>query len=34
MVDGSVRFFAETIERATYQAFSTRAGDEIATLER
>lgn len=33
MMDGSVRAFSETIERAVWQALSTRAGSEVATFE-
>ncbi|QEG40151.1 DUF1559 domain-containing protein [Roseimaritima ulvae] len=32
LVDGSVRFLAETVDNVIYQAVSTRAGSEVATL--
>ncbi len=33
LADGSVRFVSESIPNTTYQAFATRAGSEVATLD-
>ncbi|MBI2807725.1 MAG: DUF1559 domain-containing protein [Planctomycetes bacterium] len=33
LVDGTVRFVTQSISPATYQAFGTRAGDEVASLD-
>lgn len=33
LADGSVRFVRESISKTTYDAFGTRAGGEVATLD-